>query len=99
MNDAIWLVMLRGIVEKSIDKLLSDKSLSTWRFIFESMKPAIKNSDDAIFGYVYGYVLGSLELLLSTLNRQPTNEEMAEIVNAIDKRKMEIRSRIYQTKT
>ena len=99
MSNVIWLTVLRGAVEKTIDKLLSDESLSTCRTVFESMKPAINNSDDAIFGYVYGYVIGSLETMFSALNRQPTNEDKNELVNAISKRTMEIKSRIYQTKT
>lgn len=99
MSNVIWLTMLRGAVEKSIDNLLSDTSLSNCRIIFDNMKPAINNSDDAIFGYLYGYVFGSLETIFNALNRQPTNEEMKEIVNAITKRTMEIKSRIFQTKT
>jgi hypothetical protein len=91
--------MLRGAIEKAIDNMLSDTSLSTCRTIFEAMKPAINNSDDAIFGYVYGHVIGSLETIFNSLNRQPTNEEVSEIANAIRKRTMEIKSRIYQTKT
>jgi hypothetical protein len=98
MSNVLWLTMLRGVVEKSIDNLLSDRSLSNCKGIFDNMKPAIKNSDDAIFGYLYGYVIGSLEAIFNTLSRQPTKEEMEEIVNAISKRTMEIKSRIYQTK-
>lgn len=99
MSNVIWLTMLRGVTEKAIDNMLSDTSLSSCRTVFEAMKPAINNSDDAIFGYVYGHVIGSLETIFNALNRQPTNEEMNEIVNAISKRTMEIKSRIYQTKT
>jgi hypothetical protein len=98
-SNAIWLTMLRGMVERSIDRLLSDESLSTSRNMFESMQPVIKSSDDAIFGYVYGYIIGSLETIFNGLNRQPTNEEMKEIVNAVFNRIQEIKSRIYQTKT
>jgi hypothetical protein len=98
-GNEIWLTMLRGAIERSIDRLLSDESLSTCRTIFENMQPAIKNSDDAIFGYVYGYVIGSLETIFNGLKRQPTKEETTEIANAIKKRNMEIKSRIYMTKT
>lgn len=82
----IWLTMLRGAVEKHIDQLLSDESLSIVRTVFENMKPAIKNRDDAIFGYVYGNVVGSLEIVFNTLNRQPTAEEINEIAKAINKK-------------
>ena len=99
MTNLIELTILRGVVEKFIDKLLSDKSLSTSRIIFDNMKPAIKNSDDAIFGYIYGTVLGKLDAIYANFNRQPTDEEIKEIVNAIQKRTIEIRSRIYETKT
>jgi hypothetical protein len=98
-GNEIWLTILRGAVEKAIDRMLSDESLSLYRFFFENMSPAIRNSDDAIFGFIYGYVLGSLETIFGTVNRQPTNEELNEIANAIKKRTWEIKSRIYQTKT
>lgn len=98
MNNEIWLTVLRGAVERSIDKLLSDDCLINCRKVFESMKPAIKNSDDAIFGYVFGYVIGSLETIFNAIKRQATVEETKEITNAVSKRIMEIRSRIYQTK-
>lgn len=99
MSNAMWLTMLRRAVERAIDRMLSDESLSTYRIVFENMQPAIKSSDDAIFGYICGQVIGSLETIFNALNRQPTNEEMNEIVNAISKRTMEIKSRIYETKT
>ena len=99
MDNTIWLTMLRGAVERSIDHLLSDESLSNCRKIFNNMQPVITNSDDAIFGYVYGYVIGSLETVFKTFNRQPTNEDLNEISNAIVNRIQKIKSRIYQTKT
>ena len=99
MSNVIWLTVLRGVTEKTIDNMLSDENLSNWRTIFEAMKPAIHDSDDAIFGYVIGHVIGSLETIFNSANRQPTNEEINEIVNAITKRVMDIRSRINQTKT
>jgi len=98
-GNEIWLTILRGAVEKAIDRMLSDESLSLYRIFFENMSPAIRNSDDAIFGFIYGHVFGSLETIFRTVNRQPTNEEMNEIVNAINKRTLEIKSRIYQTET
>ena len=99
MTNIIDLTMLRGFVEKIIDKMLSVDSLSNTRIIFESMKPAIKNTDDAMFGYVYGNVLGKLDSMYTTINRNPTKEEVDEIANAIQKRTMEIKNQIYNTKT
>jgi len=99
MSNAMWLTVLRGAVEKAIDRMLSNESLATYRSVFENMQPALKSSDDAIFGYICGQVIGSLDTIFNAINRQPTNEEMNEVVNAISKRTLEIKSRIYQTKT
>jgi len=98
-NNIIWLAILRGAIEKSIDKLLSDEVLSSSRKLFENMKPTIKNSDDAILGYVFGHVSGFMDMTFSNLNRQPTDEDINEIANAITGRMEEIKSRIYETKT
>ena len=98
-KDIVWLTILRGAVEKAIDKLLSDEVLSTSRRLFDNMKPAIKNSDDAIFGYVFGHVSGVLDMTFANLSRQPTSEDIDEISQSITNRMNEIRSRIYETKT
>lgn len=92
-------IVLRGLVEKIMDKMLSENSISKSRLMFDSMKPVIKNSDDAIFGFIYGHVFGKLDAIYVNLNRQPTKEEVKEVVDAIKKRTMEIKSRIYETKT
>jgi hypothetical protein len=63
------------------------------------MKPTIKNSDDAIFGYVFGHVSGVMDMTFANLNRQPTDEDINEIAKAITNRMQEIKSRIYETKT
>jgi len=98
-NDLVWLTILRGAVEKSIDKLLSDEVLSTSHKLFDNMKPTIRNSDDAIFGYVFGYVSGVMEMTFANLNRSPTTEDINEISQAITNRMDEIKNRIYETKT
>lgn len=98
-NNKVWLTILRGAVEKSIDKLLSDEVLSTSHKLFDNMNPIISNSDDAIFGYVFGYVSGVMEMTFANLNRQPSNEDIKEISQAITNRMDEIRNRINETKT
>lgn len=97
-NNKVWLTILRGAIEKSIDKLLSDEIMSSSRKLFENMKPTIKNSDDAIFGYVFGHVSGVMDMTLANLNRQPSDDDINEIATAITNRMQEIKSRIYETK-
>ena len=98
-NNKIWLTILRGAVEKTIDKLLSDEVMSSSRKLFENMKPTIRNSDDAIFGYVFGHVSGVMDMTFANLNRQPADEDINEISTAITNRMQEIKSRVYETKT
>ena len=99
MSSVIELTILRGAVEKFMDNMLSVNFISKSRRMFDAMKPAIKNSDDAIFGYIYGAVIGKFDGIYAILNRQATNEEVDEILKVIQKRTMEIKSRIYETKT
>ena len=94
-----WLIVLRGTVEKAIDKMISEKVLSAFRILFDEMKPAIKNVDDVLFGFIYGHVIGKIDSIYVNFNREPTQKEIEEIFNAIKKRNIEIRSQIYQTKT
>ena len=98
-NDKVWLIILRGAVEKSIDKLLSDEVISSSRKLFENMKPTIKNGDDAIFGYVFGHVSGVMDMTFANLHRKPSDEDINEIATAITNRMVEIKSRIYEVKT
>ncbi|UCF44730.1 MAG: hypothetical protein JSW44_02840 [Candidatus Bathyarchaeota archaeon] len=98
-NNKVWLTILRGAIEKSIDKLLSDEVMSSSRKLFENMKSTIKSSDDAIFGYVFGHVSGVMDMTFASLGRQPTDEDINEIATAISNRMQEIKSRIYETKT
>ena len=98
-NDKVWLTILRGAIEKSIDKLLSEEVMSSSRKLFENMKPTIKNSDDAIFGYVFGHVSGVMDMTFTNLSRQPNDEDVNEIATAITNRMQEIKNRIYETKT
>lgn len=98
-NDKVWFTILRGAIEKSIDKLLSDEVISSSRKLFENMKPTIKNSDDAIFGYVFGHVSGIMDMTFANLDRHPSDEDINEIATAITSRMQEIKSRIYETKT
>jgi hypothetical protein len=97
-NNKAWLTILRGAIEKSIDKLLSDEVMSSSRKLFENM-PTIKNSDDAIFGYVFGYVSGVMDMTFANLDRQPSDEDINEIATAITNRMQEIKNRICETKT
>ena len=99
MTNLFELTTLRGLVEKIMDNLLSVNTMSQSRLMFDGVKPIIKNSDDAIFGFIYGVVFGKFDSIYATANRELSKEEVNEIVNAIKKRTMEIKSRIYETKT
>jgi hypothetical protein len=54
---------------------------------------------EAIFGYIIGIVFGRIESVFSMMNRQPTQEELNEMTKAINKRFIEIESRINETFT
>ena len=83
MTNIMDLTILRGFVEKIIDNMLSVDSLSNTRIIFESIKSGIKNPDDAMFGYVYGNVIGKLDSMYTVINRNPTKEDLHKIVESL----------------
>jgi len=93
------LQFLRGYVEKLLDNQLTNEELGTSHNFFEVLKPAVKNREDAIFGYVIGFVFGQVNNLFLLVGRKPTQEEIEEISKAFTKRFLEIRSRINETFT
>ena len=93
-------VVIRGVVEKIIDQQLTEENLALMHTLFESLRPAVKNREDAIFGYIIGWTSASiLQTIVIILKRNPTQEEYQEIVNALHTRILTIKSRIHETFT
>ena len=93
-------VVVRGLVEKMIDQQLSKQNLALMHKMFEALRPAVKNREDAIFGYIVGWTGASITQIISIiLKRSPTQEENEEIVKALHTRIFEIKSRIHETFT
>jgi hypothetical protein len=98
-DDANWLFELRGRLEKILDSFLSYCCLSSSRELFETLKPAVRNVDDAVFGSIWGqYERFLYDFVRQSRNRPPNSEEIQEGQKAFLKRIFEIQSRIYETK-
>ena len=94
-----FLPFLRGLVERIIDNQLTDENLAITHQLFERWKPAVKNREDAVFGYIIGYVNASVSSLFQHLGRVPTQEEFSEMGNSVRNNIRRIRSRINETMT
>ena len=88
---------LYGFVEVMIDLHLEDTRLSKTHKFFEMLKPTVSNRVDAIFGFIVGWIFADISSFFSVfLKRQATQEEMEVIANAITKRFLEIKNKIYE---
>lgn len=97
---SINLVLLRKIVKIKIDFQLADESLAMTHNLYESLKPAIRNREDAVFGHIIGSVHESaMNIFTLTLRRHPTQEELNEIGEVIKNNITRIKSRINATLT
>ena len=87
-------------MEKIIDRQLNKQNLAITHKLFEAMKPAVSNRVDAVLGYILGWVYAdTFNLFTSILKREPKQEEINEVGNAISKRLLEIKGRINETFT
>ena len=94
------LVTLRGLVEKIIDEQLAKENLANMHAMFEALKPAVKNRDDAIFGYIIGWSTASIyRMVTAILNRGLTQEEINEVAGTVTRRSLEIKHKIMETFT
>jgi len=89
---------IRGVIEKSIDFLLSDENLVRLHQSFEGLKPHIKSKEDALFGFIYGTIIATVsDIYHMALHRRPTSEEFNEAVRLIEARLPLIKSKIMST--
>lgn len=86
---------LRGYVEQVIDEGLKDENLENAFTFIKNFEPLIKSSTDVMFGHFLGTVRMSVFYYVYVFyHRTPTNEELNDFNNIVQRRTREIKSRI-----
>ncbi len=93
-------ITLRGLLEKIIDEQLTEQCLAKTHELFEAFRPAVSKREDAVFGYIVGWVSATIfDLFTKIVNRAFTQEEIDEVAETITRRSLEIKHRIMETST
>lgn len=86
---------LRDILEKKIETLLSEKSLSDIDTILSILKTAYSNEQDTMFGYIVRDIASTFFYAYSNVyDRRPTESEIREFGNFLLNYSNRIKSRI-----
>lgn len=79
---------IRGMLEKEIDTLITPKTLGSLFVAFQRFP--IKSMEDSLFGFVVGFIYCRFLVIKAS----PTEEEMKELMEMIERRTMEIKGKI-----
>jgi hypothetical protein len=87
---------LRGTIERHVDTILiGDALTSASEMLKKGLAPAVKNLEEALFGYVVGRVIEFAFLVIQAdYYRSPTDEEFDEIGYILKRRAIEIKSKV-----
>ena len=86
-------VDIRGLIEKDIDSLIESATIDRLVVWFKEMFP-IGSLEDSLFGFIVGAVFARFLGLLEERGRKPTNAEVKEFMELIERRAMEIKGKI-----
>jgi len=87
---------LRGTIERHVDTILAGDVLTSASEMFKKgLAPAVKNLEEALFGYVAGRLIEfSFLVIQAEYYRSPTHEELDEIDFILKRRAIEIKSKV-----
>ena len=88
--------LLRGSLERFLDNLLTDTVLTNALNMFnKGLAPTVKNTEDALFGYVIGRTIEfAFDAIQVYYRRMPIEQEFEEIGKMLERRAIEIKSKI-----
>jgi hypothetical protein len=85
---------LRGLVEKDIDSLLVPEVLEKVIIWFRKSYP-LRSAKDSLFGFIVGTMFGRFSTITALAEkRQPNDAELKEFLELIERRTLEIKSKI-----
>jgi len=86
---------LRGYVEQVIDEGLKTEVLENALEFLKRFEPLVKSETDVMFGHVIGTVRMSIfYYALALYHRTPTEEELNDVCEIMQRRAQEIKSKI-----
>ena len=88
---------IRGMMEKLIDNLTSEKGLADAFAIIGVFKPIVKSEQDAVFGYIFAMAISNFAAHYTfKYTRSPSTSETADFRNMILERAIIIMSKIQK---
>lgn len=89
--------LLRGSIERFLDDVLEKENLleNAAAMFRKPLAPTTKHIEDALFGYVVGRLLQlTFDSIQIHYRRNPTDAEFQEIGRILERRAMEIKSKV-----
>ena len=88
---------IRGTVETVLDKYLKEEELMKGIKFLKRFKPAIKNYEDALLGFIIGQMLEKYWMMYHMiLAREPSSEELSEYKELLIRRSLELNLKIRE---
>ena len=90
-------IFFTGLVVRGLDRLLEEDNIHASLTIMKYLKPAVSSEEDAAFGSIIGELVGRLSAAINVgFNREMNELELEIIGNEIQRRSLEIRSKIRE---
>jgi len=88
--------LTRGHIERKIDDILTEEVLrGALRMFREGLAPTVVNFEETLFGYVVGRIIQyAFDIIMYENERPPTREEYDVISKILERRVLEIKSKI-----
>ena len=86
----------RGRIERHLDDILTEEVLrSALRMFRKDLAPTVVNFEDSLFGYIIGRIIQfAFDIIMYENKRPPASEEYVEIWKIVERRALEIKSKI-----
>jgi hypothetical protein len=81
-------------VNKLIDTLLSDWNMVFMQRYFDGLKPAVKDKEDAVLGFMYGMVCAAVADYLGQDQQKISNEDVNIVRGVFQNRLSDIKDKV-----
>lgn len=88
--------LLKIQVNKLIDTLISDWNMVFMQRYFEGLKPAVKNKEDAVLGFMYGMICAAVNDYLMGMQQKATVEDTNVVKDVFQSRLSEIKRKVCE---
>jgi len=88
-------VLVRGLIERELDDALEQTTLANMFILFKNMDPALKTTRNAVFGFIFGYMLGYFARCMRTYKkRKPSPNEWKEFEKWFQRQSIRVNTEI-----